>query len=665
MSITVHNSPLRGSQGSLLGRWPPPSQVAYSLASPKHITGYGSERDSETPTTTRTPAQMCPQPPNPRLQQLPLPDTNDPDFPEAQTNQDIQCRREDALQYLERQKANIPNIGKRVKIAARQGADAIKDGIVEGQVGYVLGKFAVEHDLANIPRLPEHALLGVAEDEYHSRDSYVEICNQALEHARRELKKGKRPIIFAPPDSDDDNAPGSPLRRTCPAMPVQPATEGSDAYMHLLDDPPVLPHKKFISAPAALETQKVRLAERWQRANEHNVGRDNLYKAGTLDRHPTALRPGRESRDTRTASWKIEPVPEEEGTLPALSNGDDDISTPNMQKPHRHPTALRPQYPSRNTGTPRGALARTDSGRPVTLVAREIKRSWDSADVQAPRTPTTPDGMIYRQLSHNSKRNSKQKKVRRGTTIFGPSEIAAVSDVMARIEKMPEEPVDKPVEAAPTIPMSAVSVARLKQMGRKPTEPVKTIVLNPQARTWEGQAQPRPEAPTIRRIHGAAALNPQAKTWETNVQPAQQAAGPSAPLNPQAKTWDSKPLPPIGVPIKKRPAEQESTAAVAAAPLNPQAKTWESQPLPQIGVPIKRKPVPQTSTSPTSATANAAFATQIQQVNVARTLSQFHRQTRAAPAPTNAPVKFGDTHLEDPAVQHVERARLQRKIPVR
>lgn len=329
---------------------------------------------------------------------------------------------------------------------------------------------------------------------------------------------------------------------------------------------------------------------------------------------------------------------------------------------------------------------------------------------------------MYRKLSRKSREGWKQKKVRRDTTIVGSRELSAVNDTMARIKEMSSEPTEKPAEDIPTLTMPAEAVARLKQMGKKPTEPVKTIHvgLNPQARTWESQAHP--DTRTIRRQPTAAALNPQAKTWETEdkathpiqSKPTRQpppnananANANTAPLNPQAKTWDNKPLPLLGVPMKRNPNPNPTTkpkstqpppaAAPAPATLNPQAKTWDNKPLPPLGIPIKRAPKqPQPQPAPTPLPHNpqaktwdsqplgvpikrkpvptaspaqvSPFASQIHQVDLARTLSQYHRQTRAAPAPASGPVKFGDTHVEDPAVRLAERAResVVRRRPAR
>jgi len=736
-ATTARNSALHWMQGNPTGRWPSPNEVAFLLKAPLQ----GGDSDPEQASGTSTEAYTYTHIPIPTrrhcppLHQSPLNHTNSSHYSlEAGRSQYVEDHRIDALQYLERQKANVPNIGKRVKTKVRERAETIKDGIIEGQVGYALGKFAVEHDLANIPRLPEDALLGVAEDQYHSRDSYIAICNKALDHARQELKKGEMPIILAPSRDGEDNTADGPSRQTCPAAPSRPLTGGPDAYMHLLDDPPVLP-QKFQSAPPALDAHKARLAERRQRANRQNSGSDTMYKDLTPDRYPTALRPGRESKGKRTVSWKLDPKPEPERQVK-----DDSTQYPGLSdtSPYRHPTALRPRAPStyKEQSAPaptRPDITRTNSGRPIKQLSHEIQRSWETADVLAPQTPTTPNMEMYRKLSRKSRQGWKQKKVRRDTTIVGSGELSAVNDAMARIKAMSEQPT----EDIPTITMPAEAVARLKQMGKKPSEPVKTIQvgLNPQARTWEGQ--PQPDTRTIRRQPTAAALNPQAKTWEAKdkatasvrSQPTPQPSACAVPLNPQAKTWDNKPLPLLGVPAKRaptnRPKPTHNPNAPAPTPnpaaLNPQAKTWENKPLPQLGVPIKRAPKqpqprpeaqpttaaplnPQAKTwdaqplptpsasikrkpvapqpqpqrqpqcqphSATQASPNPAppapFASQLHQVNVARTLSQYHRQTRATPAPASGPVKFGDTHLEDPAVQHAERARerVVRRRPAR
>ena len=699
---TARSSALRWMQDNPPGRWPSPTEVAFLLKASMQGEGYNPEQVSGTPINTYTYSRIPTRRRSSRpLHQQPLDCTNSPYSPEADASQQIEDHRADALQYLERQKANVPNIGKRVKTKVREGTDVIKDGIVEGQVGYVLGKFAVEHDLANIPRMPEEALLGVTEDQYHSRDSYIAICNKALDHARQELKKGEMPIILAPSRDGEAAAGDGPSRQTCPAAPIRPITGGPDAYMHLLDDPPVLP-QKFRSAPPALVGHKAKLAERWQRANRHNSGSDNMYKDSMPDRHPTALRPGRESKGKRGVSWKLDPKPETEQKV--SDDNTQDIGS-SYTRPDRHPTSLIPRARARYKQQSVPALTRTDSGRPIHQLSHEIQRSWESADVLAPRTPPTPDVEMYRKLSRKSREGWKQKKVRRDTTIVGSSELSAVNDAMARIKEMSSEPTEKPAEDIPTLTMPAEAVARLKQMGKKPTEPVKTIHvgLNPQARTWESQAHPATR--TIRRQPTAAALNPQAKTWETEDnathpvrskptrQPPRKANADAAPLNPQAKTWDNKPLPLLGVPMKRnfnpttKPKSTHPPPAPAPAPatLNPQARTWDNKPLPPLGIPIKRAPKqPQPQPQPTTtATLNPQAKTwdsqllplgapikrkpvptpaPFHQVDLARTLSAYHRQTRAAPAPASGPVKFGDTHVEDPAVRLAERERARERV---
>ncbi|KAK5956722.1 hypothetical protein OHC33_002209 [Knufia fluminis] len=649
-------------------RWSPPSQIALSftgwMQGPRNL----PEPVSETSTTTNTPISMERRLPSQPPHRQPLPDTNDPNFPEAETSEDVEQHRDHTLQYLERKKGNFPSIGKRVKMKAREGAEAIKDGIVESQVGYALGKLAIEHDLANVPRMPESALLGVTEDEYHSRDSYIEIFNQVMDFSRGGLEKGERPIITSPPrNSGASDVPDDTTRDSFPESLPPSVPDGPDAYMHLLDDPPIIPQTKFRSAPVVLETQRTRISDHLQKANKHIPSRDDQHTSVKPEQLPSALRAGRQSTDKKTVSWapdheaKVDwrqpvhqpykaqtwqgpSIAESASTLKLQAGSDLDKDIPKAPRPLRykrtpsqHPLPLRPGVSPENSHSnpptdaekKAWALTRTQSGRTHAHVSQEVTRSWETAVIVKPEQPLpSPDTEIYRSLSIKSKHNSKEKKRRRATGVAGSGELLDedIADVIAKSKKFVEAQAQTQAQAqgatenVSKFAMPVAAVPRFDSTGRTPAPAHATRApLNPQAVSWDAETRTFRQRPR----QAAAPLNPQARTWENNthVKPAP-APAPAAP----------QPRPEIGVPVKYKPAPRE-------AKLNPQARTWSTdKPLPPLPVAAQATAQPQATRS----TPFSPFVAQTSQIEQARTRMQQQQQQQKRPTPVRYRRKVTD-----------------------
>ncbi|KAJ9651831.1 hypothetical protein H2198_008896 [Neophaeococcomyces mojaviensis] len=165
--------------------------------------------------------------------------------------------------------------------------DSLKAKIRNGPVGKSLGKLAVEHDLVSIPQPPADAVLGIPEDEKHSRNSYICIMNDALDYARTHLEKGERPVFVDPVAVRNTSAPG----RLC--VPVTQLDES--AHMHLLDsfEGEKIKTKPNKSAPPHLESWKVREQQQQQQHSRQADPETNAGRSSSPARHPSELRPGK------------------------------------------------------------------------------------------------------------------------------------------------------------------------------------------------------------------------------------------------------------------------------------------------------------------------------------------------------------------------------------
>lgn len=141
---------------------------------------------------------------------------------------------------------------------------SLKARIREGPVGKSLGRLAVEHDLVSYPH--GDALLGIPEDERHSRWSYMMIANEAIDHARLHLDKGERPTYTHPGDARTQTAPAAICGPETPE-----AFEEKRSRVELVN----------ISAPAELETR-----------DDHQHLGGSVELPATVCR-PASLRPGK------------------------------------------------------------------------------------------------------------------------------------------------------------------------------------------------------------------------------------------------------------------------------------------------------------------------------------------------------------------------------------
>lgn len=109
---------------------------------------------------------------------------------------------------------------------------AFKARIRTSPLGRGLGRLAMEHDVANIPRAEANAILGVPDDDgFHSRDSYIEMAQLSWEYARQHMKRGEK-LEFA---GKHLAARSSTFSSLTPDRKSRPETMIGDKYMHLLD----------------------------------------------------------------------------------------------------------------------------------------------------------------------------------------------------------------------------------------------------------------------------------------------------------------------------------------------------------------------------------------------------------------------------------------------
>lgn len=91
-----------------------------------------------------------------------------------------------------------PDVGlkqgrKTIKSKAKEGLEGLKTG----RIAQKLGEIAVANDLAYVPRMPDDAVIGINEDEKHSRESYVQVHHSAIDFTRQ-LPKGTQPGYYNP-----------------------------------------------------------------------------------------------------------------------------------------------------------------------------------------------------------------------------------------------------------------------------------------------------------------------------------------------------------------------------------------------------------------------------------------------------------------------------------
>lgn len=92
----------------------------------------------------------------------------------------------------------MPDVGfKRIQTNALTHTRQESGSFKTSKFARKLGEFAIANDLAYVPRLPDNAVIGINPDENHSRESYVQAHNAAMDFTRQ-LPKGMQPGFFNP-----------------------------------------------------------------------------------------------------------------------------------------------------------------------------------------------------------------------------------------------------------------------------------------------------------------------------------------------------------------------------------------------------------------------------------------------------------------------------------
>lgn len=172
-------------------------------------------------------------------------------------------------------KTKSPSIGKRFK-------EKLRTGFVEGQIGKLVAEAAIHHDLADVPSMPEKALIGVNSDELHSRDSYISIVNTAIDHARRNLKPGERHVYNV--KMNDELFYPSQLSAAQKDKSTALHTDGNLYDVHEDLRRPRIMHQNLQNHSL---TSQMRNGRSQNPANELQ-----LPKSEIVERHPTVLHPG-------------------------------------------------------------------------------------------------------------------------------------------------------------------------------------------------------------------------------------------------------------------------------------------------------------------------------------------------------------------------------------
>lgn len=150
----------------------------------------------------------------------------------------------------------MPDVGfKRTQQKATTPAKEGSGSFKTGRIARKLGQLAVANDLAYIPRLPDNAVVGINPDDNHSRESYLQAHNAAIDFTRQ-LPKGTQPAFFNP--STHTLVPLQEIQRHCSTIGLQTdQTPGPTPDLLDLEFMANKPQTMHTEAPSRVQTPKV------------------------------------------------------------------------------------------------------------------------------------------------------------------------------------------------------------------------------------------------------------------------------------------------------------------------------------------------------------------------------------------------------------------------
>lgn len=491
--------------------------------------------------------------------------------------------REITVPHPSRQKINTPSVSKRIKTRLRTG-------FVEGQIGKLIAEAALHHDLADIPRMPEKALVGVSGDEMHSRDSYISIVNTAIDHARMHLKPGERHDYFA-------EANETPVKKSChmPNLAVEetnmpPVRAGPQQVLD--DKPPTCERYEVRTQNMADIRQRYMSETRDHRSDTSNSG---LFKTDDKVNDNSAT-----LRNEDKIDWR-RPIkqPYKGGSFHGLES----------TKP--------PVEPKCHTfhATDRKLLQDRPVLRPVlhlTTQGEDISHILDAKLVSTTPLSSTTESEVFRSLSAKTRDRKLASKERRLAVVFGVTD-----EKKERFQGMGEQPKAGSCSIPNTRPMATPN-AKL---------PATIPTIKPR------DTNIAPDIPDFDRV-----------PVEHKVQQLRQMRQKSRPKGPISETRGFYPAQPEARQYRQPYVEHDHESSRAPAHiLNPQAYNFHPE--------IRREREAHHSSANTSQRKHHIdeFLPYVPKVssNVepTRTLSQFHRNNQRDKATYPGPTKFGDTHL--------------------
>lgn len=171
------------------------------------------------------------------------------------------------------------SVKSKIRTTAEQAGDQVNKYVV---------KQAIKHDLVHIPRMPANSLMAINGDDFHSRDSYLAVVHDAIDHARTHLPKGHsyttdsegRQIGVKPKTSPEDSVVNG-----------GPAQKVDRSNIFDAPDSDLLPQPfKSMVSPAPVSAKRT------------------AGQASGMAQHPTILRPAvRGKKDPRTMALSSHP----------------------------------------------------------------------------------------------------------------------------------------------------------------------------------------------------------------------------------------------------------------------------------------------------------------------------------------------------------------------
>ena len=557
---------------------------------------------------------------------------------------------------------------------------------------------ALNHSRTNLKsgERPDFELDALAQgDQYHSRNSYLRIAREAI-------VSSKSP---------------TPVCRTYPldpfTEPFMPSRSGADAYMHLLDTPlqkPIVPEMRHKQRNTEANLDDTRVSELTATDRPPDMNRSHKPRIFLPDNDPMT---GQQSTKRKT------PLPGSTGAKPA--DALPRRSKPTIATPIHHEIkaktyhgfeqekvklAPKPKtYPEEEIlpSGERMRVVRTDCGNNTTLVGDDLTVWFTKAPPESPGTQSE----LYRDLSDNTRELKAEKKARRRT---GLQSFRFESDIPQRPVRTDPGPVlNESLSPTVTKPIplttkrkpvynegrdhAAVSRSEASETHNKSgTEPKLTKLITEEKQHGSRSTAKLDQTPTdvrqqrVRLLNkeprhrtatvtttADSGLNPKAGTFHAEDHPVSLRAGlphfnPKAPtFNPKDELYMPKGYAPTFNP-KASTFHPEDERHIHEGPAvtfnpNPKASTFHPAEETSSATRLATKPVTTPASegiakaAPTARTMESMIPGIQVYAQPTRTLSEFHRTNKIATETNANPVKFGDTHLTDPATDWQEKNR--------